>query len=184
MNQSSAPEISPPSQGRYQVRFDFGPEGLRRLGDVDILVWVDSLPEAGSIPALDGLGDHTAIILGSLNSRTAVAEWILGRQVALGRRLTVALVGAGFEGGFATHDFLAAGAIADALAERGIDFTSPEAAVAAAAFAGLRGATGHLFTASIVGQLVRNRLSAEPVKAASQIDTQTEVVVLREGAEA
>lgn len=177
---SSLPETFAPAQARYQVRFDFGSAGLRRLADADIIVWVDALPEAGSLPSLDDVAPTSAIILGALTTRSAVADWILRRQVELGRRLSIALVAAGFEDGFASHDLLAAGAIIEALADRGIDFTSPEAAVAGAAYAGLRQASGHLFTASVVGQNVRRKLSIEPVKAASQIDSQSEVVVLRE----
>lgn len=183
MNSSPIPDIPAPTQGRYQVRLDFGPAGLRRLGAADVVVWVDSLPEAGALPEMEGIADTAAIILGGMTTRTAVAEWILQRQVRLGRRVTVSLVAAGFEGGFASHDLLAAGAIVDALGARGLDFTSPEAAVAAAAFDGLRGAVGHLFTASVVGQNVRAKLSPEPVRQAAAIDTQTEVVVLREGSE-
>ncbi len=177
---SSLPETFAPAQARYQVRFDFGSAGLRRLADADIIVWVDALPEAGSLPSLDEVAPTSAIILGALTTRSAVADWILRRQVDLGTRVSIALVAAGFEDGFASHDLLAAGAIIEALADRGIDFTSPEAAVAGAAYAGLRQASGHLFTASVVGQNVRRKLSLEPVKAAAQIDSQTEVVVLRE----
>ena len=39
---------------------------------------------------------------------------------------------------FAVEDLLAAGAVVDALASRGIDYASPEAAAACAAFTGLR----------------------------------------------
>lgn len=180
MTDSSLPETFAPAQARYQVRFDFGSAGLRRLADADIIVWVDALPEAGSLPSLEEVAPTSAIILGALTTRSAVADWILRRQVDLGKRVSIALVAAGFEDGFASHDLLAAGAIIEALADRGIDFTSPEAAVAGAAYAGLRQASGHLFTASVVGQNVRRKLSLEPVKAAAQIDSQTEVVVLRE----
>ena len=55
------------------------------------------------------------------------------------------------DGGFAVEDFLAAGAVIDALGDVGIDFVSPEAAVAGAAFAGLRNASLHLLSASVTG---------------------------------
>jgi len=47
---------------------------------------------------------------------------------------------------------LAAGAVVDALADLGIDDTSPEAAVACAAYTGLRRAVVHLTTASVSGR--------------------------------
>ncbi|OUE31759.1 hypothetical protein BFL35_03730 [Clavibacter michiganensis] len=47
------------------------------------------------------------------------------------------------------EDQLAAGAVVDALAALGIDGTSPEAAVACAAYQQLEPAVGHLLTASV-----------------------------------
>lgn len=180
MTDLSVPEQIPAEQSRYQVRFDFGAAGLARLRDADILVWVDSLPGPVSVPDFADLDEHTAVVLGSLATRSAVAEWILQRQVAEGRRLSIALVGAGFEEGFASNDLLAAGAIVDALAARGIDYSSPEAAIAAAAYQGLTQAVGHLFTASVVGQIVRAREGIELVRDAARVDSVTEIIVLRE----
>ncbi|QYF72728.1 hypothetical protein [Cryobacterium sp. PAMC25264] len=50
------------------------------------------------------------------------------------------------------EDQLVAGAVIDALAERGIDHCSPEAAAAAASFVGLKRAVQHLVKASETGQ--------------------------------
>lgn len=184
MSELSVPQTIPAQQSKYQVRFDFGQAGLSRLSSADVLVWVDSLPGPVSLPDFSALESQTAVVLGSLATRSAVAEWILQRQVSLGRRLSIALVGVGFEDGFASHDFLAAGAIIDALGARGIDFTSPEAAVAAASYQGLTNAVGHLFTASVVGQVVRGKSGIDVVRAASRADSETEVIVLRDGTEA
>ena len=64
--------------------------------------------------------------------------------------MAVVAAGALDDDGFrsAVEDVLAAGAVVDALAASGIDFSSPEAAVACAAAVSLRGAQSHLLTAS------------------------------------
>ena len=121
-------------------------------------------PNGGAIAAwLDGR--DVVVLAGSLRNRTAVAERILAMQEERGLRTVVAIVAAGERtssstGGvdadsgtadairFAIEDQLAAGAIVDALIGLGIDHTSPEAAVACAAFEGLRHAATHLIGAS------------------------------------
>ena len=55
---------------------------------------------------------------------------------------------------FAVEDHLVAGAVIASLGTLGIDATSPEAAVADAAYRGLEGAVGHLVTASVGGRSV------------------------------
>jgi 2-phosphosulfolactate phosphatase len=139
------------SQSRFQVRFDWGQAGLSAIGaGAHVVVWVDVLPPLCAIPD----GQH-ALLRGTVGNREATAHWILELQSRLADRAVVAVVAAGDrDGRFAVEDFLAAGAVIDALAEVGIDFTSPEAASAAAAFAGLRNATGHLLSASVAGQEV------------------------------
>ncbi len=179
-------------QAKYQVRFDWGTEGAAAVAaDADVVVWVDVLPPAGGgaaqePPALPGPG---AVVAGGLVSASAVARWILDEQVRLGRRAMVALVAAGGSTAsgaprFAVEDLLAAGAIVDALAGAGIDYSSPEAAAACAAFTGLRGAVAHLLTASVSGQehIAAGRPGAE-IAPAGRLDTTDEVVVLRIAAE-
>ena len=107
---------------------------------------------------------------GSTSSARWPARW-LGRRRARARRASsatgrwrsrswpggrfrIAVVAAGVirdDGSlrFAVEDLLAAGAIIEAIADRGIDHQSPEAAAAAAAYRGLRNATRHLITASV-----------------------------------
>ena len=81
-----------------------------------------------------------------------VARHVAERQTRRGDRALVAIVAAGAveADGFrpAVEDQLAAGAVVDALAGVGIDFSSPEAAVACAAAGALARASWHLLTAS------------------------------------
>ena len=169
----------PTAQSKYQVRFDVGLDGLTRVGAADIVVWVDSLSLSGTGAVLDALELSTSAVLAGLPNRRAVAEWVLAQQVQRGRRVSIAVVAAGRDGGFASNDLLAAGAVIDALVGLGIDFTSPEAAVACAAFDGLKNAVGHLFTASASGQELLADGQRERVAAAARVDSSTDVSVLR-----
>jgi hypothetical protein len=188
------PETAPPAQTapqaqtKYQVRFDWGIEGAAAIGqDADIVVWVDVLPPAHAQTAslLDALPATTAVVAGGLTTASAVARWILDEQVRLGRRAMVSIVAAGSTTPagtqrFAVEDQLGGGAVIDALAGVGIDYTSPEAAVACAAFTGLRGAVAHLLTASVSGQeQVAAGSTPADVAPFGRIDTETSVNVLR-----
>ena len=160
------PAADPAAQAKYQVRFDQGVEGVARIaGAADVLVWVDQVAtDAAGATSADGrrssvpdealaAAPDAAVLVAGLHDAAAVAAWILADQEQLGRRSYVALVAAGrADGGFAADDVLAAGAVVDALIDHGIDDTSPEAAVAASAFTGLRRAVAHLATASIAGR--------------------------------
>jgi phosphosulfolactate phosphohydrolase-like enzyme len=159
------------AQADYQVRMDWAATGAGRLQtDVDILVWVDVLS-----PFVLPAGVHPTITAG-LTNRSASARWILAEQVRLGRRASIAIVAAGTaEGDFAVEDFLAAGALVDALATLGIDFCSPEAASAAASFTGLQGAVGHLITASVAGRELIAAGQREAVLAAGRIDSEASI---------
>ena len=159
MSESPAPF----AQSTYQVRFDQGVAGAARVGgDADVLVWIDVLPadgpEDGSrVPpaALDAVPEAAAVLVAGLADARAAAAAVLAEQERLGRRAYLAIVAAGrADGGFAADDVLAAGAVIDALADLGIDDTSPEAAVACAAYTGLRRAVVHLTTASVSGREV------------------------------
>ncbi|GAA1528434.1 2-phosphosulfolactate phosphatase [Agromyces terreus] len=82
---------------------------------------------------------------------------------------------------FAIEDQLTAGAVIDSLVRLGIDHTSPEAAVACAAFEGLQHAAVHLIGASATGA----GLAAAGRKAEARLATQRDVTdlvpVLRDG---
>ena len=117
------------------------------------------------------------MLAGSTGSAAAIAQWVLDLQAQLGDRAVVSVVAAGTDdGGFAVEDFLAAGAVIDALATVGIDFNSPEAASACAAYEGLRNATQHLTSASETGQ----RVGPEALASAKALNSESAVRVLRE----
>ena len=161
----------PRSQSKFQVRFGWGADSPV-VTAAHVLVWCDALLTGHSIPSFDG-----AILAGSTGSAGAVAQWILTLQERLGDRAIVAVVAAGTDaGGFAVEDFLTAGAVIDALATVGLDFNSPEAAAACAAYEGLRNATVHLTSASETGQTV----GAEALAAAKAVNAEPAVRVLRE----
>ena len=134
-------------QDSYQVRFDWGAAGAAAISDgADAVIRVDQLGGAGDARALEHADE--------------IADWALARQAELGGRFTIAVVAVGAEradGGirFAVEDLLAAGAIIEAIAARGIDHQSPEAAAAASAYRGLQRATKHLIAASVSARELR-----------------------------
>lgn len=161
----TTPAAEPAAQAKYQVRFDQGVDGVRRIGEgVQVVVWVDQTATDASAGAgadaplvpqavLHAAPVDAAVLAANLRDAAAAAAWVLAEQERLGRRAYLAVVAAGrADGGFAADDVLAAGALIDALIELGIDDTSPEAAVASAAYAGLRRAVAHLATASAAGR--------------------------------
>lgn len=154
-----------PTQSVYQVRFDWGVSGAGSIGDgADVVVWVDQLPATKV-----ALPQHPSVIAGSIQNRASVARWVLDRQSERGDRFTVSVVAAGelrADGStrFAVEDLLGAGAVIDALAAVGIDYCSPEAAAACAAYTGLSGAAAHLISASESGlALDRPLLNLDPI---------------------
>ena len=66
----------------------------------------------------------------------------------------------------------------EALGLRGIDFTSPEAAAAAAAYEGLRNGVGHLLSASATAQQLAQAGVTQHVQAAREVDVSSVVPVL------
>ncbi|WP_341952921.1 hypothetical protein [Salinibacterium sp. TMP30] len=142
----------PRNQPQYQVRFGFGRQRALELSPgADVVVWVDALADGVTpVPELPG---PFSILAAGTGAATTVADWVLAQQTAKGDRFTVAVIAAGDpHGGFTVDDLLAAGAIIDALADAGIDYISPEAASAVAAFTGLKSAHDHLLSASVAGQ--------------------------------
>lgn len=165
------------------MRFDWGFEGAATVAaDADVIVVVDVL---SPIDTVEFPGLPAAVVVGDLRNRTAVAEWVLARQAEKGDRFAVALIAAGEarEDGsirFAVEDLLGAGAIVDALAVVGIDYCSPEAAVACAAFTSLRNAVGHLVSASASGKELIERGLVSDTDLAAEVDASTVVPVLKE----
>lgn len=127
------------------------------------------------------------VLAASLRNRTAVAEWILAHQHAVGRRVKVAVVAGGEVRAddtvrFSVEDLLTAGAVIDALGKLGIDACSPEAAAASAAYTGLARAMRHLFTASVSGVELRDDYGqGADVLLAAEVDVSTTVPVLLDG---
>ncbi|MGI9821866.1 2-phosphosulfolactate phosphatase [Agromyces sp. Marseille-Q5079] len=145
----------------------------------------------------EALAGHDVVVLAaSLRNREAVARRVLALQEARGERLLVAVVAAGERAGadesadaaasgggirFAIEDQLTAGAVIDALVRLGIDHTSPEAAVACAAFEGLQHAAVHLISASGSGARLAEAGRKPDARLATQRDVTDLVPVLREG---
>lgn len=167
---------APFDQSAYQVRFEWGVDGLARLDPADIVVVVDVLRfstivtdavAAGTRIALsDAVGwsrngatvvasaaADAHVLIGGIRNAAAVARAVQTVQEQRGRRTSIAVIAAGeadAEGivRVAVEDQLGAGAVIAALTDRGIDHTSPEAAFAAEGFRALRGALRHLISAS------------------------------------
>jgi 2-phosphosulfolactate phosphatase len=145
-------------QSRYQIRFDWGITGATAVGaDADVVVWADALANPGSTVDVGSLPTGAAVIAADLRTARAAAAWAAARQRQLGRRTMIAVVAAGelrADGTlrYAVEDHLVAGAVIAFLGSFGIDATSPEAAVADAAYRGLDRAVGHLVTASVGGR--------------------------------
>jgi 2-phosphosulfolactate phosphatase len=172
-------------QEQYQVRFEWGAAGARAISiGADVVVLVDVLSDGtGFVDSLDA--NEAIIVDGSLRNCEAVARWALDRQEGKGDRFTVAVVASGArrEDGelrFALEDLLGAGAIIDALASVGIDYCSPEAASAAAAYTGLRNATGHLIGASTGGRATAKNGGRAAIDVAIDLNSSDEVPILRE----
>jgi 2-phosphosulfolactate phosphatase len=198
---------APLGQAKYQVRFDWGLAGVERiLPGAHVVVLVDALvyttavvvaaergddsPGVGVLTAaLEAeVADHGMVVLAAaLRNRRAVAERVLALQEERGERMIVAIVAAGepAEAGhgirFAIEDQLTAGAVVDALIGLGIDHTSPEAAVACAAFEGLRHAAVHLIGASGSGVELTAAGRRAEVRLATERDVTHVVPELRDG---
>lgn len=170
----------PRNQPQYQVRFGFGLAQANELSPgADIIVWVDALSD-GSAPGPELPGTFSILTAGT-GASTAVADWVIGRQELKGDRVTVAVIAAGREdGGFTVDDLLAAGAIVDAIADAGIDYISPEAASAVAAFSGLRSAHEHLLSASVAGQQQTQDAGRESLDAAIARNAAADFRIVRE----
>ncbi|WP_241984893.1 2-phosphosulfolactate phosphatase [Cryobacterium adonitolivorans] len=171
-------------QIKYQVRFDWGVAGFQALAaEADVVVLADALPAVDATRGFPtALGAHT-VIVADLATSTLVADWALARQAEKGDCFSVAVVAVGERRAdgtirFAMEDLLVAGAVIDALAERGIDHCSPEAAAAAASYVGLKRAVKHLVTASETGQALGDDGRAAAVVAALAPATDGAVAVV------
>lgn len=155
-------------------------------GGADI---ADDAADAHSEALASSLSDTGAVVLAaSLRNRTAVAQRILALQEHRGERTVVAIIAAGepvdasHGTRFTIEDQLTAGAVIDALVSLGIDHTSPEAAVASAAFEGLRHAVVHLIGASGSGTALTTAGRRAEARLATERDVTTVVPEWRDGA--
>ena len=144
------------------------------------------LPSPNGSAICAALASHPAtIVAGSLRNRRAIAHWALAQQGDKGDRFIVAVIASGEKRDdgstrFAIEDLLGAGAVIDALADAGIDYCSPEAAGASAAFTGLRNATAHLIGASASGRELAEAGYRQDIDLAVDLDRSTTVPVLGE----
>lgn len=174
---------TPEAQERYQVRVDIGLDGARRIGETaHLLVWCDAIATE-EVP-LHALPPNLEVIDARLGAAAAIAQRLLELQAARGERTMVAVVAAGdpieTPDGFPVDDILLAGSIVDALGSVGIDATSPEAAASAAAYLGLKGAVGHMLSASVAGRRLAEAEGADAVRAArARLDDES-LRILRE----
>ncbi|MEV5041207.1 MULTISPECIES: 2-phosphosulfolactate phosphatase [unclassified Microbacterium] len=111
---------SPFDQSRYQLRFDWGRDGLTRLAPADVVVVVDVLRFSSTVSARVAGGETVAhdeaahavsrngaavasaaaatgavVFLGSLRNATAVAQAVLAEQNRRAARTSVSIIAAG-----------------------------------------------------------------------------------------
>lgn len=167
---------SPFDQSTYQVRLEWGVDGLARLAPADVVVVVDVLRFSSTVAdavasgsevslddarewsrngaaVADAAGHDAVVLLGSLRNAAAVARAIATVQERRQSRTSVSVIAAGEadDAGtarFAVEDHLGAGAVVAALTDLGIDHTAPDAAVAAEGFRALKRALRHMISAS------------------------------------
>ena len=159
------------AQSTYQIRLAWGETGLTQLAPAEIVVIVDALGSSDDLAASAvSLPDSPTVFVATLRNRTATAQAIYDEQVTRGGRTAINLVLAGDNGAFAVEDYLAAGALADALTVLGIDHSSPDVAVATEGFRPLTRALKHLLSASATGLALKNEGRGDEVKAAAEVD--------------
>lgn len=196
----------PFAQTSYQVRFEWGAEGLARLAPADVVVVVDvlrfssTLADAVAGGARIALADavqwskngaavvtaaiaapdaqEPTVLVGGIRNAAAVARAVMTLQERRGDRVSVTVIAAGErtdadELRFAVEDQLGAGAIIAALADLGIDHSSPEAAVAAESFRALRRGLRHLLIGSGSGRELEDGVPSTARMAASAIRSST-----------
>lgn len=167
----------PSSQSTYQVRLAWGSEGLDRLAVAPVVVIVDAIGAADDLAARAVALPHRPVVFtASLRNATATAKAAYDVQIASGGRTAINLVLAGDDGRFAVEDYLAAGAINDALTALGIDHSAPEVAVATEGFRPLTRALKHLLAASASGLALAEAGRRDEVKAAAELDAETDAI--------
>ncbi|MBY6060230.1 2-phosphosulfolactate phosphatase [Microbacterium esteraromaticum] len=170
---------TPLTQSSYQVRFEWGADGLARLAPADVVIVVDVLRFSSTMAdavaqapialeralawsangaQVSGAAARVApvVLLGGIRNASATARAVMTLQERRGDRTSVSVVAAGERDAdgrlrFAVEDQLGAGAVIAALSDLGIDHSSPEAAVSAESFRALRRGLRHLLIGSASG---------------------------------
>lgn len=167
------------AQSNYQVRLGWGDEALETLATSDIVIVVDAIDTSGTSLRIAeraaALAHAPAVFSASLRNATATARAAYEEQIARGGRTAINLVLVG-DGGFAVEDYLAAGAIGNALSALGIDHTSPDVAVATEGFRPLGRALKHLVSASASGLALAESGRRDEVKAAAELDAEATAI--------
>ncbi|WP_328908320.1 2-phosphosulfolactate phosphatase [Streptomyces sp. NBC_00234] len=160
--------------------WSLSPAALRRAPFTPRLVLPS--PNGSTIAAAAGA---STVVAGSLRNADAVGRWLAGRGYGTpGRPVAVIASGERWPDGSlrpALEDLLGAGAVIASLRTHGRDLLSPEAAMAAAAFAGtaeIAGAVSH----SASGRELVDGGYADDVAVATETDACTVVPVLTDGA--
>lgn len=162
---------APSLQSTYQVRLAWGADGLARLAASSIVVIVDAIGSSDELAARAAALPHApAVFTASLRNAAATARAIAAEQRARGERTSINLVLAGDVGAFAVEDYLAAGAIGDALSALGIDHTAPDLAVAIEGFRPLTRAVKHVLSASAAGIALTSAGRRDEVAAAGALN--------------
>ncbi|MDA3146704.1 2-phosphosulfolactate phosphatase [Leucobacter sp. UCMA 4100] len=162
------------AQTTYQVRLGWGQQGLDQLASSGIVVIVDAIGDPAQLAAsAKALAHEPTVFLATLRNPTATARAIYDEQLARGGRTSINLVLAGDDGAFAVDDYLAAGALADALTALGIDHSAPDVAVAAEGFRPLTRAVKHLVSASASGLALAEAAGTAAVREAAALDAET-----------
>lgn len=165
------------------MRFDWGLAGLDRVAPAEITIVVDVLASGADAALLAArAADRGAVVISAdLRTASAAADAAVAEQHRRAERTSIAVIAVGeTDTGsgslrFAVEDLFGAGAVIDALAARGIDHSSPEAAAACEAFRGLRPALRHLLTASVTGQQWLDEDRRDEVLAAASLDADSPV---------
>ncbi|MGO3885152.1 MAG: hypothetical protein ACTJHU_02545 [Mycetocola sp.] len=151
------PHSAPSAQEHYQVRAAAGDDANAALASADLLIWVDALGQNPCpLRSIDRPADR--VRTATLPTVRDIAGWVCDVQEHRGERVSVAIVWAG--GARNVPDELVAGSVVDALGQRGIDATSPEAAMLGAAAATLQRAILPLIRASVPGREFASRAGA------------------------
>lgn len=175
------------SQSNYQLRLGWGIGAFEQLAPADIVVIVDAISGAASAEPGSADSEHSkysadlatraaglvhtpTVFAASLRNARATAQAIVDEQVIRGGRTAINLVLAGDDGHFAVEDYLAAGALGDALSSLGLDHTAPDLAVAIEGFRPLTRALKHLLSASASGLTLAAAGRRDEVKVAAELN--------------